>query len=145
MFRSRPCDDCSGVSLPRAKQWRARPRNSSPARNEDRRSVCPVACTLDLLGDKWTLLVVRDLLSGKSHFKEFLASPEKIATNILAERLARLASNGLVERYPSSDIAGRDAYRLTEKGRSLRGVLAQLKAWGLEHIDGTDARLRANA
>jgi DNA-binding HxlR family transcriptional regulator len=100
---------------------------------------------LDLLGDKWTLLVVRDLLSGKSHFKEFLASPEKIATNILAERLARLASNGLVERYPSSDIAGRDAYRLTEKGRSLRGVLAQLKAWGLEHIDGTDARLRANA
>lgn len=131
--------------MPRAKQGRARPRNSSPARNEDRRSVCPVACTLDLLGDKWTLLVVRDLLSGKSHFKEFLASPEKIATNILAERLARLASNGLVERYPSSDIAGRDAYRLTEKGRSLRGVLAQLKAWGLEHIDGTDARLRANA
>jgi DNA-binding HxlR family transcriptional regulator len=58
-------------------------------------SVCPVACTLDLFGDKWTLLIVRDLLSGKSHFKEFLASPEKIATNILAERLARLASNGL--------------------------------------------------
>jgi DNA-binding HxlR family transcriptional regulator len=99
---------------------------------------------LDLVGDKWTLLIVRDMLSGKSHFKEFLASPEKIATNILAERLARLASNGLVERYPSSDIAGREAYRLTEKGRSLRGLMAQLKAWGLDHIDGTDARLQAN-
>jgi len=99
---------------------------------------------LDLIGDKWTLLIVRDMLSGKSHFKEFLASPEKIATNILAERLARLASNGLVERYPSSDIAGREAYRLTEKGRSLRGLMAQLTAWGLDHIDGTDARLQAN-
>jgi DNA-binding HxlR family transcriptional regulator len=99
---------------------------------------------LDLFGDKWTLLIVRDLLSGKSHFKEFLASPEKIATNILAERLARLASNGLIERYPSSDIAGREAYRLTEKGRSLRGLMVQLKAWGLDHIDGTDARLQAD-
>ena len=129
--------------MPRAKQGAARPRNkASPAQDENRRSVCPIACTLDLFGDKWTLLIVRDLLSGKSHFKEFLASPEKIATNILAERLARLASNGLVERYPSSDIAGREAYRLTEKGRSLRGLMVQLKAWGLDHIDGTEVRLR---
>ena len=129
--------------MPRAKQDAARPRNkASPAQNENRRSVCPIACTLDLFGDKWTLLIVRDLLSGKSHFKEFLASPEKIATNILAERLARLASNGLVERYPSSDIAGREAYRLTEKGRSLRGLMVQLKAWGLDHIDGTEVRLQ---
>ncbi len=133
------------VRLPRAKEGTARPRNkASPAQNAKRRSVCPVACTLDLFGDKWTLLIVRDLLSGKSHFKEFLASPEKIATNILAERLARLASKGLIERYPSSDIAGREAYRLTDKGRSLRGLMAQLKAWGLDHIDGTDARLQAD-
>jgi DNA-binding HxlR family transcriptional regulator len=131
--------------LPRARQGPARPRKTaSPVADESRRSVCPVACTLDLFGDKWTLLVVRDLLSGKSHFKEFLASPERIATNILADRLARLASNGLVERFPSSDVAGREAYRLTEKGRSLRGLLAQLKAWGLDHIDGTDARLRVD-
>jgi len=132
--------------LPRARQGAARPRNkASPTQDQNRRSVCPVACTLDLFGDKWTLLIVRDLLSGKSHFKEFLASPEKIATNILAERLARLASNGLVERYASSDIAGREAYRLTEKGRSLRALMAQLKAWGLDHIDGTDARLQADS
>jgi len=129
--------------VPRAKQGAARPRNKARrAHDDNRRSVCPIACTLDLFGDKWTLLIVRDLLSGKSHFKEFLASPEKIATNILAERLARLASNGLVERYPSSDIAGREAYRLTEKGRSLRGLMVQLKAWGLDHIDGTEVRLQ---
>jgi DNA-binding HxlR family transcriptional regulator len=129
--------------VPRAKQGAARRRNkASPAHDENRRSVCPIACTLDLFGDKWTLLIVRDLLSGKSHFKEFLASPEKIATNILAERLARLASNGLVERYPSSEIAGREAYRLTEKGRSLRGLMVQLKTWGLDHIDGTEVRLQ---
>lgn len=131
--------------MPRGKEGAARVRNkASPAQSENRRSVCPVACSLDLFGDKWTLLIVRDLLSGKSHFKEFLASPEKIATNILAERLARLASNGLIERYPASDIGGREAYRLTEKGRSLRGLMVQLRAWGLDHIDGTDARLQAN-
>ena len=129
--------------MPRANQVAARPRiKASPVHIGNRRSVCPVACALDLFGDRWTLLIVRDLLSGKSHFKEFLASPEKIATNILAERLARLAANGLIGRYPSSDIAGREAYRLTEKGLSLRGLMAQLKAWGLDHIDGADARLQ---
>jgi len=128
------------------KQGAARQRNkANPAQNENRRSVCPIACTLDLVGDKWTLLIVRDLMSGKAHFKEFLASPEKIATNILTERLARLAANGLIERYPSGDIAGREAYRLTEKGRSLRGLMAQIKAWGLDHIDGTDARVQVNS
>ena len=57
------------------------------AANAQRRSVCPVACTLDLIGDKWTLLVIRDLASGKTRFKDFIQSPERIATNILSERL----------------------------------------------------------
>jgi DNA-binding HxlR family transcriptional regulator len=114
----------------------------NPAQRDNRRSVCPVACTLDLVGDKWTLLIVRDLMSGKSHFKEFLTSPEGIATNILADRLARLAANGLIERYPSSEIAGREAYRLTQKGHSLRALMAQIKSWGLEHIDGTEAQVQ---
>lgn len=120
------------------------PRRGTKAKpvSENRRSICPIACTLDIVGDKWSLLIVRDLMSGKSHFKEFLASPEKIASNILAERLARLAANGLIERYASGDIAGREAYRLTEKGRSLRGLLAQIKAWGLDHIDGTEVRVK---
>ncbi|MGB7193315.1 MAG: helix-turn-helix domain-containing protein [Collimonas pratensis] len=143
--RLRPGGRCQGVSLPRAKQGAAHPQNAaSPAQNQKRRSVCPVACTLDLLGDKWTLLVVRDLLHGKSHFKEFLASPEGIATNILAERLARLTANGLIERCPSGDTVGKEGYRLTEKGLSLRALMAQIRSWGLDHIDGTDARLQAD-
>ena len=114
---------------------------TKPARPVSHRSPCPVACTLDLLGDKWSLLIVRDLLRGKSHFKDFLASPERIATNILAERLTRLAANGLIERYSSIEVTGKDAYRLTEKGRSLRSLLAPIKAWGLDNIKGTEAKL----
>ena len=104
--------------------------------------MCPVACTLDLIGDKWTLLVVRDLMLGKAHFKEFAASPERVATNILAQRLNRLSELGLVERYPSGVFPGRAAYRLTAKGHSLRPLLEQMAAWGLEHIEGTSARLK---
>lgn len=105
------------------------------------RSVCPLACTLDLVGDRWTLLIVRDLLFGKAHFKEFLSSPEGVATNILTQRLTRLLEAGLIERYPSEVYAGRDAYRLTAKGLSLRPVLEQMAAWGLQHIEGTSARI----
>lgn len=107
-----------------------------------KRSACPIACTLDLVGDKWTLLVLRDLFHGKAHFSEFLASPERIATNILAERLARLCEGGMVERYPSPTLPGREAYRLTRKGASIAPVLDQISAWGLAHIEGTAARLK---
>jgi DNA-binding HxlR family transcriptional regulator len=62
-----------------------------------RRSICPVACALDLFGDRWTLLLIRDMACGKSLFKEFSASPERIATNILADRLERLVVGGLAE------------------------------------------------
>lgn len=105
-----------------------------------RRSVCPVACTLDLIGDRWTMLVVRDLFCGKSHFREFLASPEGIATNILADRLAKLSAGKLVERVPD-DAAGRDAYRLTRKGESLGPLLQQITDWGLANIRGTEVRV----
>src|ERR671916_2191665 len=67
-----------------------------------RRSACPVACALDVVGDRWTLLVIRDLLAGKSRYGDFLASPEKIPTNILADRLKRLEREGLVSRLPYS-------------------------------------------
>lgn len=106
------------------------------------RSPCPVACTLDVIGDKWTLLVVRDLLLGRSHFKEFAAAPEGIATNILSDRLARLVEHGLVERFPSPDQPGRDAYRLTKKGQSLGPVVKTIGQWGLENIEGTAALLK---
>lgn len=132
-----------GDAVARTKPGATSSRKSiDAAQTACRRSRCPIACTLDLIGDKWTLLVVRDLMSGKSQFKEFLASPEGIATNILAQRLARLTENGLVERYATSQIAGREAYRLTEKGRSLRSLLVHMTDWGLQHVDGSDARLK---
>ena len=106
-----------------------------------RRSVCPVACTLDVIGDKWTLLVIRDLLLGRSHFKEFAASPEKIATNILTERLNRLTDHGIVETFPSKTHLGRDAYRLTAKGKSLGKIVKAISNWGLQNIEGTEARM----
>ena len=105
------------------------------------RSVCPLACALDLIGDKWTLLVVRDLACGKRHFNEFCRSPEQIATNILADRLERLVTSGLVEKYAAADLPGRDAYRLTAKGKSLRPVLGAVAEWGLANIPGTQALL----
>lgn len=107
-----------------------------------RRSPCPVACTLDVIGDRWTLLVIRDLMFGKSHFKEFALSPEGIATNILSARLERLQAQDLVERYPSPQHAGRCAYRLTEKGKTLQPVLEAISQWGLAHIQGTEIRLQ---
>ena len=107
-----------------------------------KRSPCPIACTLDLIGDKWTLLVVRDLLLGRRHFKEFSASPERIATNILAERLNRLVEAGLAERFPSTEHAGRDAYRLTTKGKALGPVIRAIKKWGLDNVEGTAALMQ---
>jgi len=102
------------------------------------RSPCPVACTLDLIGDRWTLLVIRDMLFfGKSRFEEFLASPEGISTNILTSRLRQLEELGLVERHPYGNHPRRMAYSLTEQGRSLRPVLRVLALWGLRHIAGT--------
>src|SRR5689334_11160680 len=104
-----------------------------------RRSPCPVACTLDLLGDKWTLLVVRDLFAGKSRFNDFAQSPERIATNILTERLKRLEENGIVSRTTTDAHAGRADYSLTPKGRSLGSVLKAVADWGLVNIHGTKA------
>ena len=109
-----------------------------------RRSVCPVACTLDLIGDKWTLLVVRDMLSGKSSFKEFLQSPERVATNILSDRLEKLVAAGIAERFVKEGANQRESYRLTPKGKSLTAVLESVKDWGLRWIEGTEARIQTN-
>jgi DNA-binding HxlR family transcriptional regulator len=106
-------------------------------RVKQKRSPCPVACTLDLIGDKWTLLVVRDLACGKTQFNDLCRSPEGIATNILAERLERLVAHGLAEKHRPADRSGRDAYRLTAKGKSLGPVLAAVAEWGLAHVKGT--------
>lgn len=112
---------------------------SAATRDSDRRSPCPVACGLDLLGDRWTLLVVRDLLLGAERFKDFASSPEGIPTNLLAERLARLLRNGVVEQIPAADGSRHPAYRLTAKGRALRPVVEALRDWGLAWEKGTRA------
>ena len=109
---------------------------------KESRSCCPIACTLDIIGDRWTLLVIRDLILGRTHFKEFIQSPEKIATNILSSRLEKLVEHKLVERYPSETSSGKDAYRLTKKGQTLKPLIKSITKWGLENIDGTAAKMK---
>ncbi len=109
--------------------------------NVIRRSPCPVACSLDLFGDRWTLLVVRDLMLGGTRFKDFAAAPEGMPTNILSDRLERLLANGVAEQVPTIAGAKRMAYRLTRKGLALRPVLKAMRDWGLEWERGTKAAL----
>lgn len=105
---------------------------------QEHRSPCPIACSLDLIGDRWTLLVIRDMMFfGKCRFEEFLESPEAISTNILANRLKSLEEVGLVEKQPYSNHSRRMNYQLTERGRSLRPVLKAMVVWGLKHIPDT--------
>lgn len=101
------------------------------------RSSCAAASTLDIVGDKWSLLVIRDLLRGKATYGELLESPERIPTNILAERLRRLEDNGLIEKTPYQERPRRFAYSLTAKGKDMGGVLLALVRWGRKHIAGT--------
>jgi DNA-binding HxlR family transcriptional regulator len=102
-----------------------------------RRSSCPVACALDIVGDRWTLLVIRDLIAGKTRYGDFLTSAEKIPTNILAERLRRLEREGLIVRVPYSTRPPRMEYHLTSQGRELGGAVDALARWGLTHCPGT--------
>ena len=101
-----------------------------------RRSRCPVSCTLDVLGDRWTLLVVRDLIRGKRRFAELVESPERIPTNILADRLKRLVSLGVIQSRRYSDHPPRVEYQLTGKGEDLRPVLRAMVEWGIKHAGG---------
>ena len=106
---------------------------------------CALARALDVVGDRWTLLLIRDLLGGKKRYGELVASPEKIPTNILADRLKRLEREGLIHRVPYSVHPPRDEYELTLQGRQLGGVLEALAIWGSKHFPGTRRRARAGA
>ncbi|MGH8171396.1 MAG: winged helix-turn-helix transcriptional regulator [Steroidobacteraceae bacterium] len=101
------------------------------------RSACAVANSLDIVGDKWTLLVVRDLLFGKSTYGELVDSPEHIPTNILADRLKRLEAAGIIVGTPYHERPLRYAYTLTSKGKALGDVLLAFVRWGKQHIPGT--------
>src|SRR5262249_58421933 len=102
-----------------------------------RRSDCAVACTLDIIGDRWTLLVVRDLLRGRRYFDEFLRAPEGIATNVLSARLRALCELGLVEKAPDLSDRRRGTYRLSNGGLHLGELLGDIAAWALKHPPGT--------
>jgi len=105
--------------------------------NSFKRSGCPVACTLDIIGDKWTLLIIRDLIKGKSRYNQFLESREGITTNILASRLKFLEQSGLLKKTPYQDNPVRYNYRLTELGESIRPVIRSIISWANENIPGT--------
>ena len=101
------------------------------------RSACAIANSLDIVGDKWSLLVVRDLLHGKRTYGELARSPEGIPTNILADRLKRLEAAGIIVSTPYQQRPVRYAYALTPKGSALGDVLLAFVRWGKQHIPGT--------
>lgn len=106
------------------------------------RSPCPVACTLDIVGDKWTLLVIRDLFVGKKTYSEFQKSPEQIPSNILADRLKRLTEHGIIAKEPYQTNPIRYEYILTQKGKDLGLVLNAVVQWGEKHIPGCMALMK---
>ena len=108
----------------------------------DWRSVCPISSGLDVLGDKWSLLIVRDLIShGTRTYSEFLQSPEHVSTNILAARLRLLIAIGIIERTNPSAAARNNAYRLTESGMALRPVLEELGKWSQVYLKPLHAEI----
>jgi DNA-binding HxlR family transcriptional regulator len=104
------------------------------------RSHCPIAFSLDILGDRWTLVVLRDLvIKGKRLFRELLEAEEGIATNILTDRLRRLEAWGIVTRRPDPENARQVIYEPTPKGLDLIPVLVELARWGATHDPQTAA------
>lgn len=101
------------------------------------RSPCPIATTLDLVGDRWTLVIVRDMVNGKRRFADFLASPERVTTSVLADRLARMEAAGLIEARPYQERPRRYEYLLTAKGLGLLPVLQEVCRWANRFVPGT--------
>jgi len=106
----------------------------------DQRSGCPINLTLEVVGDKWSLLVLRDMMFGnRRHFRELLTqSNEKISSNILADRLKTLMEAGVITRAEDPSHKQKGIYSLTERGIQLLPVLAQMSAWGLRHLPVTE-------
>lgn len=100
----------------------------------DHRSTCPISTALEAVGDRWTLLVIRDLMfAGKRHFRQLLQSEEGISSNVLADRLNTLVEQGLVRREDDPSHAQKAIYSLTEKGLDLLPVVIALSAWAQKH------------
>jgi len=101
-----------------------------------KRSNCPISSSLDVWGDKWSLLIVRDLMFKKqSTYGDFLKSEEKIATNILASRLLMLEENGIISKQDHPDSKAKVLYKLTEKGINLLPLLIEINLWAEKYSD----------
>jgi DNA-binding HxlR family transcriptional regulator len=101
------------------------------------RSRCPIATSLDVLGDRWSLVIIRDMIVGKRRFGEFLASAERITTSVLADRLAHLESAGLVKRSAYQRHPERFEYALTHQGMALLPLLQEFCRWGNRYFPRT--------
>jgi DNA-binding HxlR family transcriptional regulator len=104
------------------------------ANSPNYRSECALSTALDVIGDKWSLLVVRDMCMNKTKYGDFQSSPEGIPTNILANRLRRLEEIGIIEKKPYHTKPLRYEYFLTAKGANLLPVLQQLAIWAHQHV-----------
>jgi DNA-binding HxlR family transcriptional regulator len=103
-------------------------------KQQRRRSDCPISFALETFGDMWSLLIVRDIVYfGKHTYREFLESDERIATNILADRLAQLVQAGILVKTPHTTDKRREVYALTEKGLDLIPILLELAGWSARH------------
>jgi DNA-binding HxlR family transcriptional regulator len=101
-----------------------------------KRSDCPLSCSLDVFGDKWSLLIIRDLMFGnKCTYNDFLKSAEGIATNILASRLKGLEENGIIEKSAHPDSKAKILYRLTPKGIDLLPIIMEVYIWSEKYFE----------
>ena len=106
-----------------------------------KRSHCPISCSLDIWGDKWSLLIIRDLMFAKEcTYGDFLKSPEGIATNILASRLQVLEENKLIEKLEHPDSKAKVLYKLTSKGIDLLPMLVEINLWAEKYLTIPDDR-----
>ena len=100
-----------------------------------KRSDCPISSALDIVGDKWSLLVIRDIaMQGKNTYNEFLKSDEKIATNVLADRLAMLEWSGIIVKEEHPESKAKIFYRLTSQGIDLLPVLIEMILWSDKYL-----------
>lgn len=100
----------------------------------DKRSDCPIGLTLDVVGDRWSLLIIRNMMFGDAHtYKELAAFPEKIATNVLAERLVRLEEAQIIRKVADPTDGRKYRYELTEKGVDLMPIILDMITWGMKY------------
>jgi DNA-binding HxlR family transcriptional regulator len=105
-------------------------------KDNKKRSDCPVSCSLDIWGDKWSLLIVRDLMFAKQcTYGDFMKSDEKIATNILASRLQTLEENGIISKSDHPDSKAKVLYKLTQKGIDLLPLMIEINLWAEKYYD----------